>query len=239
LHDPTAKRNSVKIYTTESTLNLKRSDSDTSSNILLTRIFFHNSKNIRIGKHGVNLVLVEALYSLKGLKCHQSSKLTRSNSIGSNAKQPPVPQQQQHQQQQQQQPSGQHQQPDNQVLESPYTQARKSGPAFVFRFYCRGDNDINVYKLSLKSALNDALTCFLSEYLTRIDPEMYLKKIKLKKNPAMFRLSEGVDVEERLSKNRKRHKSTGNEWSNMVDFSELKFAIKFFLKIQCCQNFLF
>lgn len=50
--------------------------------ILLSRIFFHNSKNNRIGKHNVALVLVEALYSIKGLDYHVSSKITRSNSIG-------------------------------------------------------------------------------------------------------------------------------------------------------------
>lgn len=50
--------------------------------ILLTRIFFHNSKNNRIGKHNVSLVLVEALYAVKGLEFLVSSKITRSNSIG-------------------------------------------------------------------------------------------------------------------------------------------------------------
>jgi hypothetical protein len=50
--------------------------------ILLTRIFFHNSKHNRIGKHNVALVLVEALYSIKGLDYLVSSKITRSNSIG-------------------------------------------------------------------------------------------------------------------------------------------------------------
>lgn len=50
--------------------------------ILLTRIFFTNSKNSRIGKHNVSLVLVEALYAIKGLDYLVSSKITRSNSIG-------------------------------------------------------------------------------------------------------------------------------------------------------------
>jgi hypothetical protein len=210
------KRSNAQVYTPASTINLKRTDSDTNNNILLTRIFFHNSKNMRIGKHCVSLVLVEALYSLKGLRYLAASKLTRSNSIGgSNSKQ--------------QQPVHQHpnqsssQLPESQILENAYSQARKSGPAFVFRFYCRGDNDTNLHKLSLKSALNDALTCFLSEYLTRIEPEMYLRKIKLKKNPAMFRLSESsADIDERISKSRKRHKSTGNELSNMADMNEFR-----------------
>jgi len=34
--------------------------------IMLSRILFHNSKSIRIGKHSVSLVLVEAFYSIKG-----------------------------------------------------------------------------------------------------------------------------------------------------------------------------
>ena len=50
--------------------------------IPLTRIFFHNSKNNRIGKHNVSLVLVESLYAIKGLDYLVSSKITRSNSIG-------------------------------------------------------------------------------------------------------------------------------------------------------------
>lgn len=34
--------------------------------LLLTRILFHNSKTKRIGKHNVSLILVEALYAIKG-----------------------------------------------------------------------------------------------------------------------------------------------------------------------------
>ncbi len=149
-----------------------------------------------------------------------SNRLTRSNSIGgSNSKQQPS----------QPYPNQSGPPPESQLLENAYSQVRKSGPAFVFRFYCRGDNDTNLYKLSLKSALNDALTCFLSEYLTRIEPEMYLRKIKLKKNPAMFRLSESsADIDDRITKSRKRHKSTGNELSGMSDLNEYRF---YFIKI--------
>lgn len=50
--------------------------------ILLSRIFFQNSKNKGIGKHNVSLILVEALYAIKGLDYLISSKITRSNSIG-------------------------------------------------------------------------------------------------------------------------------------------------------------
>jgi hypothetical protein len=53
--------------------------------ILLSRILFYNSKNIRIGKHAVSLVLVEALYAVKSLDVLVLSRVTRSNSIGANS----------------------------------------------------------------------------------------------------------------------------------------------------------
>ena len=93
----------------------------------------------------------------------------------------------------------------------------------MFRFYCRGENDTTAYKESLKSALNDALLYFLSEYLTKIEPELYLKQIQLKRKPASFRVSnsEITNVHdcmitdavesEKLKRNRKRHKSMGYE----------------------------
>ena len=207
-YDVSSKRH-TQVFTTGNTINLKRNDSDINNNILLTRIFFHNANSTRFGRHGVSLVLVEALYSLKGIKIGLlSSKITRSNSMGgSNSVKPP-----------------QQTNEVNQPLEgkggSVYSQTRKSGPAFIFRFYCRGENDINLYKASLKSALNDALLCFFSEYLTRIDPELYLKRIKLKTSPAIFRLSEcSVDLDEGC-KSRKRHKSTGNDNSSASDDSK-------------------
>lgn len=95
--------------------------------------------------------------------------------------------------------------------------SKQTGPTFVFRFYCRGENDTNAYKASLKAALNDALLYFLSEFMTRIEPELYLKQIQLNKSPAQFRkygFNEGHslkahrDANERI-KIKKRHKSTG------------------------------
>ena len=53
--------------------------------ILLSRILFYNSKNIRIGKHAVSIVLVEALYAVKSLDVLVLSRVTRSNSIGANS----------------------------------------------------------------------------------------------------------------------------------------------------------
>jgi hypothetical protein len=49
--------------------------------IPLSRLLFPNSKNI--GKHRVSLVLVEALYAVKSLDVLVLSRVTRSNSIGS------------------------------------------------------------------------------------------------------------------------------------------------------------
>ena len=94
---------------------------------LFTRILFHNSKSIRIGKHSVSLVLVEALYAIRGLEYSVSSRITRSNSISSNV------------QPTQQGKSNQSQQ----FLETSYTHSKQTGPTFVFRFYCRGENDTN------------------------------------------------------------------------------------------------
>ena len=88
-----------------------------------------------------------------------------------------------------------------------------------FRFYCRGENDTNSYKASLKSALNDALLYFFSEYVTKIEPENYLKRIGLAKMPAQFRKCRfQVDTttptttnkQSECKRTKKRHKSTGN-----------------------------
>jgi len=178
---------------------------------LLTRILFHNSKSIRIGKHSVSLVLVEALYSIRGLEYSVSSRITRSNSVNSNANN-----------MQQNQPTQAKPSQAQQFLETSFTHSKQVGPTFVFRFYCRGENDTNAYKESLKSALNEALLYFLSEYLTRIEPELYLKQIRLKRKPALFRtaifdssvVNDDMKIElesEKFRKNRKRHKSMGNE----------------------------
>lgn len=79
------------------------------------------------------------------------------------------------------------QQQQKQVIETSYLQSNLTGPTFVFRFYCRGENDTNSYRESLKMALNEALLYFLSEYLTHIDCELYLNPIELKRSPATFR----------------------------------------------------
>ena len=186
-----------------SSLAPKKAENDPFS-IMLTRILFQNSKNIRIGKHSVSLVLVEALYSVKGLEYLVTSKITRSNSNGSNNLPSNLNSSQQLAAKQ------------SQVLETSYTQTKKTGPTFVFRFYCRGENDTNAYLENLKTALNDAMLYFLSEYLTKIEPELYLKTINLKKKPALFRITNCefkenlIDDNDKL-KNRKRHKSMGNE----------------------------
>ena len=72
--------------------NFKTNSSSDPYIILLTRLLFHNSKNIRIGKHSVSLVLVEALYAVRGLEYLVSSRITRSNSTGSNNLPQPQPQ---------------------------------------------------------------------------------------------------------------------------------------------------
>ncbi len=147
--------------------------------IPLSRILFHNSK---IGKHRVSLVLVEALYAIKSLSVLVQSRVTRSNSIGSQTNLNQLP------------PSNKlinnissHSNTLQQVLETSYVPSKKTGPTFVYRFYCRGENDTNAYKLSLESALNNALLFFLSEYLTKIGPELYMKQIQLSKSPVQFR----------------------------------------------------
>ena len=100
-----------------------------------------------------------------------------------------------------------------------YPKSKLTGPTFVYRFYCRGENDTNSYKSSLKSALNDALLYFFSEYVTKIEPEIYLKKIGLSKVPAQFRKCRfQVDSttpttpnkQSECKRTKKRHKSTGN-----------------------------
>lgn len=187
--------------------------------IPLSRLLFPNSKNI--GKHRVSLVLVEALYAIKSLDVLVLSRVTRSNSIGSqtnlnsslpnpiksNLDIPVPPKIPAHQQQ---------------VLETSYTPSKRTGPTFVYRFYCRGENDTYAYKLNLESALNDALLYFLSEYMTRIEPELYLKRIELKRTPVQFRKdglcasgaagnkSYSRDGSDRI-KIKKRNKSTGSD----------------------------
>ena len=59
----------------------------------------------------------------------------------------------------------------------------------MFRFYCRGEgSDFAIYKHSLKTALNDALLLFLSDYMTRIDSTVYMRRIDLKRKPPTFRV---------------------------------------------------
>lgn len=174
------------------------------NNTLLTRIIFHNSKSNRIGKQSVSLVLVEALYATRSLEYLVSSRITRANSTGSTMTSQPK--------------TG----PQQQLLETSYAQSKQTGPTLVFRFYCRGENDTNSYKESLKSTLNEALLLFLSDYLTKIDPELYLKRIRLRRKPASFRVSYGEalaanqcespdNIDNTFKANRKRHKSMGNE----------------------------
>jgi hypothetical protein len=174
--------------------------------ILLNRILFHSSKNKGFGKP-VSLVLVEALYSLKGLEYLVSSRIARSNSIGTSSNVQSVSF------------NRQNSQPQQKVSEKCHSAKQKqAGPTFVFRFYCRGENDTNVYKESLKSALNDALLHFLSEYLTKIEPEFYLKSVLLKKSPHLFRAYLQRDKvrneSEHLNNIRKRHKSMGTKWQS-------------------------
>jgi len=146
--------------------------------IPLSRILFHNSK---IGKHRVSLVLVEALYAIKSLNVLVQSRVTRSNSIGSQTNLNLAP-------------SAilknnvsNHSAKLHQVMETSYMPSKQTGPTFVYRFYCRGENDTYAYKLSLESALNNALLFFISEYLTKIGPELYMKQIQLSNSPVQFR----------------------------------------------------
>lgn len=77
------------------------------------------------------------------------------------------------------------------MLETSRTRCHQVGPTFVFRFYCRGEgggSDFGMYKNSLKTALNDALLLFLSDYMTRIDSGVYMRRIDLKKKPPSFRV---------------------------------------------------
>ncbi|CAF0823180.1 unnamed protein product [Brachionus calyciflorus] len=169
----------------------KNSDPLHTDMLLISRIFFQNLKSKRIGKQNVSLVLVEALYSIKGLDLI-SNKVTRSNSMGaSSIKYTP---------------------------EHGDKKSRQLGPTFLFRFYCRGDNpEIVNYKQSLKLALNDALVYFLSDLITKIDPGEYLKKIMLKRQAARFSIADTDLNVTRL--NRKRHKSTGaNELNSKKHF---------------------
>ena len=150
--------------------------------ILLSRIFFNTSLDRKdwIRKTAIPLVLVEALYAIKGLDHLVQSKVTRQSSTTPNSSQ------QQQQQQQQQQPI-------EPMLNTSYKQSDLIRPTFVFRFYCRGEcatgecSSVQNHQKSLKLALNDALLYFLSEYLTRIEPELYLTSVELKKTPVAFR----------------------------------------------------
>lgn len=158
----------------------KHSDPLHSDMILISRIFFQNSKSNRFGKQNVSLILVEAMYSVRGLDL-ASSKVTRSNSMGASTIKFPQ--------------------------ETSERKNRQIGPTFVFRFYCRGENtEITNYKLSIKTALNDALVYFLSDYVTKIDSCEFVKKINLKRRPAKFRIHEDLNT---TKIHRKRHKSTG------------------------------
>ena len=149
--------------------------------ILVSRIFFQNSKSKRIGKQNVSLILAEAFYSIRGMDT-TANRVTRSNSMGT---------------------SSIKFEPDS--LDK---KLRQSGPSFVFRFYAKGDtSDIGNHKIMLKTAIQDALIYFLSDYITRIDPIDYTRRILIKKQTAKFRV---LDSDLMASKiHRKRHKSTG------------------------------
>ncbi len=67
--------------------------------------------------------------------------------------------------------------------------------------------------------MNDALLYFFSEYVTKIEPERYLKKIGLAKVPAQFRKCRfqvdsttptTINHQSECKRTKKRHKSTGN-----------------------------
>ena len=161
------------------------SSSDDSSMILLSRIFFHKNQST-IGRTAVPLVLVEAFYAIKGLDCLVKSRVTRPFNAAQGS-----------QQSSQTQP----------VLETCYKPSKFTGPTFVFRFYCRGENDIHAYQQSLKTALNDALLYFLSEYFTRVEPELYAKAMELKRTPVAFRRPIA----------RQRHKSTNSSGESHDD----------------------
>lgn len=199
--------------------NVKRTEAD-SYMIPLSRILFHNSKNI--GKHRVSLVLVEALYAIKSLDMLVNSRVTRSNSIGSQTNlnsSVSSGKLQSHLRMAKVSQGYNDMSKTQQVLETSYVHSTQTGPTFVYRFYCRGENDTNAYMQSLEAALNDALLYFLSEYMTKIEPELYLKQIELSKSPAQFRKYGFNAIYHNKSyqrentekvKVKKRHKSTGN-----------------------------
>ena len=212
---------------------VSRRDVDASM-ILLSRILFQNSKNIRIGKHTVSLVLVEAMYAVKSLDLvPESNRVARSNSIGGQSGLTSAhvsslsAKSSNYLHLQMQQPTEKQQQ-QQLLLHTPSLQSKQTGPTFVFRFYCRGENDTNAYKASLKGALNEALLYFLSEYMTKIEPELYLKQINLNKTPAQFRkygfveagLVKDINREDRI-KDKKRHKSTGSDEHAHVSHTNL------------------
>ncbi|CAF0898997.1 unnamed protein product [Brachionus calyciflorus] len=182
---------------TDEDLNFFKQISDNTFDYELTLPFniFQNLKSKRIGKQNVSLVLVEALYSIKGLDLI-SNKVTKSNSMGTSS-----------------------------IKHTPEThgdkKSRQLGPTFLFRFYGGGDNpEIINYKQSLKLALNDALVYFLSDLINKIDSGDYSQKIMLKRTAACFSIAYTDLNVTRL--NRKRNKSTGaNELNSKKQFLKM------------------
>ena len=123
--------------------------------ILLSRIFFHNSKAILIGKHkAASLILVECLYAPKGLEMLATSKTNRPTSTkvasgtsgGSHTTHQSTSSSSTTKYQTAGVPSAQQQQ------QTTYGPSNRIGPTIGFRFYCRGDNDIETIKENLKSS---------------------------------------------------------------------------------------
>ncbi|RNA30074.1 hypothetical protein BpHYR1_004243 [Brachionus plicatilis] len=177
----------------------KNSDTSLADAILISRIFFQNSKSKRIGKQNVSLILVEAFYSISGLDT-SANRVTRSNSMGASSIKF-----------------------EHDIIDK---KLRQKGPSFVFKFYSKGETaEIINYKLLLRKAVRDALTYFLSDYITRIDPVDYTKKILLKKQPAKFRVLDSDFLTSKL--HRKRHKSTGaTELSSNKQFLQMNKAAR-------------
>ena len=126
--------------------------------ILLSRIFPHNSK-CRIGKHTLlPLSLIECVYAPKGLDKIIKSRIVKSQS-------PP----QQH------------------AIESIISKCSRGGPTIGFKYYSRGEHEHETIQVSLKQAINQALLIFFCDYLTKIDSEFYTKCIILNENPTRIR----------------------------------------------------
>ena len=134
-----------------------------SDEILLSRIFPHNSK-CRIGKHtSLSLSLVECVYVPKGF-----DKIIKSTIIKPQTTTPP---QQSH-------------------IETLVSKCMKFGPTIGFKYYSRGENEQNSMQGSLKQAINQALLIFFCDYLTKVDSEFYMKKIELNSIPTKIRQNE-------------------------------------------------